>query len=576
MVNLSILGFKAERSRAPTKRKSLFLRIWNLKTNRRFPSPIFILLIILTLAAILRLQRIKADPPPLFVHLTQSAGVYFDEGMYCHNARNKILFGTWVMDDWNPLLYNAILTGIYYAGFKLFGITIVTVKVTSILFGLLGIAFLYLAIRRYLSESSSLGIAFLFAIDYYWTMHNRIGLLENFSALFFILSYYFLVRSKEKAWNMVLVGICVSLTVLSKYLFFYFFLTASIAVIYNALQEQKRHLIFKFYAGCFSVLSLWFFSIYLPFSSAFRKIGSGWADLSWPENVGQVFFNIYRNTLPRYMSLIPLLFIVGLLFSAMVLVRLWKKNPRPDILELFLLLWIVGTFFEIAILNYQPLRYYLPIVPGLFLALSLVIKNRVWLQEHKKEILWIFLLLAAIFYRFWIGLVKWPSAFLVFNYPAVIILLYPALILVFLMWLKKNRRLEAVGSLYILCSLALSSLLVYYAQFYRFPEYKLESAAARLRSLPPGSVLMGIEAPRLALETKFKSFVAFEGWFNDEDPFRIHRPTHLLVLDRFWGGELVWIQKRFPEIAADLTLYRRFPIWDTTISFYKVKYPPNY
>lgn len=547
-----------------------------MKINRRFSSSSIILIIILGLAAGLRLQHIKADPPPLFVHLTQSAGVYFDEGMYCHNARNKILFDTWVMDDWNPVLYNAILTGIYYAGFKVFGITIVTVKVTNILFGLLGITFLYLAMRRYLSESFSLGIAFLFAIDYYWTMHNRIGLLENFSALFFILSYYFLVRSKEKPGNMVLVGIFVSLTVLSKYLFFYFFLAASFAVIYHALQERKRHLILKFYIGCFSVLALWFFSIYLSFSRAFQKIGSGWADLSWPENVGKVFFNIYRNYLPRYMSLIPLIFIVGLLFSAMVLVRLWKKNPRPDILELFLLLWIAGTFFEMAILNYQPLRYYLPIVPGLFLALSLVIKNQGWLQEHKKEILWIFFLLAAFFYRFWIGLVKWPSAFLAFNYPVVRIIFYPALILFFLIWLKKSSRLEAVGRLYILGALALSSLLVYYAQFYRYPEYKLESIAGRLRSLPPGSVLMGNEAPRLALETKFKFFVAFEGWFNDDDPFRIHRPTHLLVLDRFWGGELVWIQKRFPEIAANLTLYRRFPIWDTTVSLYKVKYPPDY
>lgn len=547
-----------------------------MKNKRRLPLSIIILLIILALAAVLRLQHIKADPPPLLVHLTDSAGIYFDEAMYCHNARNKILFGSWVMDDWNPILYNAILTGIYFVGFKLFGISIVTVKIINILFGLLGITFLYLAIRRYLSESYALAIAALFAIDYYWTMYNRTGLLENFSILFFIFSYYFLVRAKEKPWNMALVGIFVTLAALSKYLFIYFFLTASAAVICHALWERKRRLIVKFLAGCIAVLTIWFFSIYLPFSSGFRKIGRGWADLSWPENLGKVFFNIYRNNLPRYMSLIPLLFIVGLFFSAMVLAKLWKKNPRPDILEIFVFLWIGGTFFEMAILNYQPLRYYLPLVPGLFLALSLVIKNRDWLREHKREILWVFLPLAALFYRFWIGLVKWPSAFLAFNYPVVTILLYPAILLVFLMWLKKNRGLEIAAGLYILCTLALSSLLIYYAQFYRQPEYKLESASTRLRSLPLGSVLMGNEAPRLALETKFKFFVAFEGWFNDEDPFRRLRPTHLLVLDKFWGGELVWIKNRFPEIAAKLTLYRRFPIWDTTISLYKVNYPPDY
>jgi hypothetical protein len=532
---------------------------------------------ILALAAVLRLQHLRADPPPNLVHLSRSAGIYFDEGMYCHNARNKILFGTWVMDDWNPILYNSVLTGIYYAGFRVFGISIATVKVINVLFGLLGIAFLYLAIRRYLSETYSLALTALFAFDFFWTMYNRIGLLENFSIIFFIISYYFLVRSRAKPWNMVLVGVFVSLGALSKYLFIYFFLAASVAVFYQAWLERKRHLVVKFFAGCLSVLTPWFLLIYLPFASAFRKIGSGWADLSWPENVGKVFFNIYRNFLPRYMSLMPLIFISGLLFSAMLLIKLIKKNPRPDVLELFVGLWLAGTFLETAILNYQPLRYYLPIVPGLYMGLSLVIKNRNWLRQNKRQVLWAFLPLAALFYRFWVGLVRWPSAFLAFNYPVVIALLYPALILFFLIWLKENRRLRVRGELYVFVCLLLSSFTVYYAQFYRHPEYRLESISGRVRhDLPEGSVLMGNEAPRLALETKFRLFVSFEGWFNDEDPFRAYRPTHLLVLDRFWGGELVWIKRRFPDIASSLILFRRFPIWDTTVSLYKVRYPPGY
>jgi 4-amino-4-deoxy-L-arabinose transferase-like glycosyltransferase len=547
-----------------------------LKTKLRLP-PFAILILILAVAAILRLQHLRADPPPNLVHLSRSAGIYFDEAMYCHNARNKILFGTWVLDDWNPVLYNSVLTGIYYVGFRLFGITITTVKVINVLFGLLGIAFLYLAIRHYLSETYSLALTALFAFDFFWTMYNRIGLLENFSIIFFILSYYFLVRSRAKPWNMVLVGVFVSLGALSKYLFLYFFLAAAVAVFYQAWRERKRHLVVKFFAGCLSVLTPWFLAIYLPFASAFRKIGAGWADLSWPENVGKVFFNIYRNFLPRYMSLMPLIFISGLLFSAMLLVKLVKKNPRPDMLELFVGLWLAGTFLETAILNYQPLRYYLPIVPGLYLGLSLVIKNRTWLRQNKKRVLWAFLPLAALFYRFWVGLVWWPSAFLAFNYPVVIALLYPSLILFFLIWLKDDRRLQVGGELYIFGCLLLSSFTVYYAQFYRHPEYRLESMSRRVHhDLPEGSVLMGNEAPRLALETNFRLFVSFEGWFNDEDPFHAYRPTHLLVLDRFWGGELVWIKRRFPDIASGLILYRRFPIWDTTVSLYKVRYPPGY
>jgi len=493
--------------------------------------------------------------------------------MYCHNARNKILFGTWMLDDWNPVLYNAILTGTYYVGFKLFGIHIVTVKVTNILFGLLGVIFLYAAVRRLISESYALSLALLFCLDFYWTMYNRIGLLENFSTLFFILSFYFLAKSAKRPWFMGFVGVTVAMAVLSKYLFFYFFFTSLLAVLYHSWRQKRWRPAIDFLAGFFSVLLVWFFSIYLPLSSSFRKIGSGWMELSWPENIGKIFFNLYRNNLPRYMSLIPFFFIAGLIFSAMVLVKLWRKNPPPDILEMFVFLWMVGTFFQMAILNYQPLRYYLVLVPALFFALSLDIKNRDWLQQEAKRAISVFIPLSALFYKFWVGLVRPPSAFFAFNHILLRIPLYLTLAALFFFWLSKSVRWRKIASIYILVSLALASLFIYYFQFYRSPSYQLESAAARLRLLPPGSVIMGNEAPRLALETNFRFFVAFEGWFNDEDPFRLFRPTHLLVLDKFWGGELAWIQRRFPDVASRLKLHRRFPIWDTTVSLYRVNYP---
>jgi hypothetical protein len=226
-----------------------------------------------------------------------------------------------------------------------------------------------------------------------------------------------------------------------------------------------------------------------------------------------------------------------------------------------------------AILNYQPLRYYLVVVPGLFFALSLAVKNRDWLKANAKPVALTFVFLGALFYKFWIGLVRPPSAFFAFNHIVLRIPLYLTLALIFVLWLRKSRQMEKAALLYVLVSLALASLFVYYSQFYKKPSYQVESAARRLRLLPSGSVIMGNEAPRLALETDFRFFVAVPGWFNDKDPFNQYRPTHLLVLDKFWGGELVWIQKRFPEVAANLRLHRRFPVWDTTVSLYKVNYP---
>jgi 4-amino-4-deoxy-L-arabinose transferase-like glycosyltransferase len=376
--------------------------------------------------------------------------------MYCHNARNKALFDTWMTDDWNPVLYNAVLTGIYYGGFKVFGVSVVTMKAVNILFGLLGIAFLYLALRRYLPESYGLAFAFLFGLDYYWTMYNRIGLLENFSTLFFIISYYFVTRVRERPGNMVLVGVCVAMAALSKYLFLYFILTSFIAVFYSSWRDKDWARLLRFLAGVLGLIAVWFLAVFLPLAASFRKIGSGWMDLSWPETIGQLFFNIYRNNMHRYMSLIPLLFIVGLLFAAMVMARLWKKNPPPDLREMFIFLWLAGTFFQMAILNYQPLRYYLNIVPALFFAVSLALERRDWMRAHALPVALIALALAPLFYRFWVGLVKYPSALFAFNITVVRFLVYAAILAALWMWLGSSPGFDRLARVYIVAALALA------------------------------------------------------------------------------------------------------------------------
>jgi 4-amino-4-deoxy-L-arabinose transferase-like glycosyltransferase len=449
-------------------------------------------------------------------------------------------------------------------------------KVVNILFGLLGLVFLYLAIRLYLPESYGLAFALLFGVDYYWTMYNRIGLLENFSTLFFIISFYFVAGAEEKPRNMTLVGACVAMAALSKYLFLYFILTSSIAVLYSAWRDRKWSRLLKFLVGVLAVLAVWFLAVFLPLAASFRKIGSGWMDLSWPETIGQLFFNIYRNNMHRYMSLIPLVFIVGLLFAGMVIVRVWKKNPPPDLREMFVVLWLAGTFFQMAILNYQPLRYYLNLVPALFFAVSLAIKKRDWMRTHALPVFLVFLALAPLFFRFWIGLVKYPSALFAFNITFVRFLVYSAILAALWMWLKSGPRFDRFARVYIVSVLSLSSLTVFYSQFYRKPVYQLQTISSSLQQLPADSVIMGNEAPRLALETRLKLFPAFEGWFNDRDPFREQRPTHLLTLDKYWGGEIRWIRRRFPDIVARLKLVRKFPLWDTTVSLYKVNYPPGY
>ena len=122
----------------------------------------------------------------------------------------------------------------------------------------------------------------------------------------------------------------------------------------------------------------------------------------------------------------------------------------------------------------------------------------------------------------------------------------------------------------LLAALLCGPLYLYSEHFYRNPTYDLARASRFMETLPPGSVVMGQEAPRLTLGTPLRSLLAYEGWFNDRDPFTRFGPTHVIVLDRFGGAELGWIRRRFPETAARLEVARRFTVWDTTMTLYRV------
>ena len=541
--------------------------------NRGNRGPAVALLLILAAGALLRIQHLRADPPLIIPAMSGSAGIYFDEGIYSHNARNRILFQRWITDEWNPLIYNSLLTGLYYLGFRLFGISIVTVKAVSILLGLLAVFFFHSAIRRYLAERPGLLVTALFAFNFYWIMYNRIGLLENFSALCFVLAFFFFVRALDREWLAAWSGCFVALAVLSKYLFAYFLLSSLAAAAFHAWQRRRLRFFAFFGGGVLGVAGLWFFAIYLPFHASFSKIGQGWGALSLPGNLGQAFENLVRNPVARYAQLMPIEFFLGLLFIVLVAFKVIRgKEHRPDAVEIFIFFWLLGAFAEMGILNYRPLRYYLPAVPALFFAVSLVFR------EKKKVLLpplFLFPGLAAlslIFFRFFQYLGTPTAAFFVFP-PFLRALVFFAFVAVLAYSIIGNDRFRLSVQTAICLLILAPSLFLYVDQFYRRPTYHLQAAADYMKRLPVDALVMGQEAPRLTLETPAKALLAYEGWFNDRDPFRQYHPTHLVVLDRFHDAELSWIRRRFGPIAEALVPIKKFRIWDSTMTLYQVRYP---
>jgi len=529
------------------------------------------LALILVVAAVLRSQHIKADPPTILPQISGSAGIYFDEGIYCHNARNKILFGQWITDEWNPLVYNAPLTLIYYLGFKLFGISIVTVKAINILFGLLGILLFHAGLRRYLGSRPALALTVLFAFDYYWLMYNRIGLLENFSGLCFLLGFYLFVWSEEKRWPAFFLGLIAAVAALSKYLFVYFLISTLLAVAYRAWRRFDARSFLVFLAGGLTAGLPWFFGIYLPFRSTFSKIGSGWGMLSLPRSIDQAFSNLLHNPLPRYLQLLPMAGFLLVLFGAWALLKIlrFRTTGRPKGIDVFISFWIAGAILTMGLLNYRPLRYYLPLIPALYLAVSLLIRDRDWIRSESRLFWPLVILPAALFFPFFQFLTAGSSAFLVF--PLVLrLFVFLSLAGIIIFFAAPNTAWKTAFATAVFVVMLGCSLFLYNSQFYRRPTYRLEAASRFMETLPAGSVVMGQEAPRLTLETRFKAILSYENWFNDSDPFTRYAPNYLLVLDRFGDAEMGWIRRKFPDVANSLKRVRAFRIWDTTVSLYRV------
>jgi 4-amino-4-deoxy-L-arabinose transferase-like glycosyltransferase len=535
------------------------------------------LVLILIVAAVLRSQHIKADPPTILPQVSGSAGIYFDEGIYCHNARNKILFGHWITDEWNPMVYNAPLTLIYYLGFRLFGISIVTVKAVNILFGLLGIIFFYAGLRRYLESGPTLALTVLFAFDFYWLMYNRIGLLENFSTLCFLLGFYLFVRSEERRWPAFFLGVTAAVAALSKYLFVYFLISTLLAVAYRSWRRSDARYFLSFLAGGLTAGLPWFFGIYLPFRSTFSKIGSGWGMLSLPRSIGQAYSNLLHNPLPRYLQLMPLAGFLLVLFGAWALLKIGRSRTtgRPSgsgyaaDIDIFVFFWIAGAILSMGLLNYRPLRYYLPLLPALYLAVSLLIRDRDWIRSEKRLFWPLAILPAGLFFPFFQFLAAGPSGFLVF--PLILrLFVFLSLAGIIMFFATANTAWKTTFAVTVFAVSLGCSLFLYYSQFYRKPTYRLEVASRFIETLPAGSIIMGQEAPRLTLGTSFKAILSYENWFNDRDPFTRYAPNYILVLDRFGDAEMGWIRRKFPDVATSLRRVRAFRIWDTTVSLYRV------
>ena len=151
------------------------------------PSRLFLVALLIALAAggALRTLWLTADPP---THATVGI-VWHDEGAWVHNARNRVLWGTWRTDNWNPMFIAPVFTGLEYAAFSQFGVGTWQARTVSVAAGLISILFLAAGLAAGSGRRAASFGAVMLATNYVFVMWNRAALMEPQNTALIVVSW---------------------------------------------------------------------------------------------------------------------------------------------------------------------------------------------------------------------------------------------------------------------------------------------------------------------------------------------------------------------------------------------------
>lgn len=177
----------------------------------------FIALVILfSLFLLLRVSRIYADPP---LKLSWSNWAFSDEGCFAYNARNKVLFGSWNIANWQE--YSAmyqfpIQHFLNYIAFAIFGVGFAQARSVSIILSIISLLILWFTFRDILGKSTTLLALFFLGLNYVFIMHNRVAITETPQIFFILIALFFYFKGQKSRLLLFLSGIFGFVAIMAK------------------------------------------------------------------------------------------------------------------------------------------------------------------------------------------------------------------------------------------------------------------------------------------------------------------------------------------------------------------------
>jgi 4-amino-4-deoxy-L-arabinose transferase-like glycosyltransferase len=341
-------------------------------TGRNRPWRWVALLLALSAITVVRTVRLDADPP-----WTKRAGDVADEGYWTHNARMKVLTGTFAPDPFAQGLTMAPLHTIAtYLVFKRFGVSLASARLLSAWAGVTILCMGALAVL-WLTGEPAWAAAFvaLLGLNDLFFAFTRIAFVEPMLNLLIFLSFIGLVAGMERrrlAW-FALSGACFGLAALTKLTAAYTFLPFLIAFSMEAVRDRRFDLrpVLVWAAGVLVPFAIGEAVLWTRFGQAMRDFSSAYAPFlfghsGWYTKLTLLVFNplrIFTNEFINTWSVTLLILLAGCRLLPAVRVAL----PLHRI-ERCCLYWIAGTVATCAFAPSQLDRRYW----GLLIPLSIL------------------------------------------------------------------------------------------------------------------------------------------------------------------------------------------------------------
>jgi 4-amino-4-deoxy-L-arabinose transferase-like glycosyltransferase len=530
-----------------------------LKQNSQF------LLILLLLTIGLRIIHLSADPPADF---DWSGGYFADEGYWSHNARNQVLFGSAVQDDWDARIVTPIFARLQNIIFILTGVGLLQVRIIGVLSAIVIAAATFFLTRKHWDSGTAFYFAVVASLNFPMLVLARQGIPDSFAAALAWAALCLLFIDFAPA--AFCAGVLLVSAFITKYFMIYTFIPVLAIFIWNRKSISGTRM-WAFIEGLFLAIAVWLFLNYIPnqgtISAYNRFYSSQQSQQIW--GIVPVVKNILMQPFFLYAVKTPTILFLGNLMIWYIAIRFREMGQ----MEKGFWLWLVTGILFFAVWRYRPLRYYTSLIPPLaVLACYAIIYREAVSQSFRagrfRYLLWLGVAIPALQILFvvadrWLGWHIVPDQLGIKTFDALIFILVSIFGTIFLI---RNKTIW-------IPALLVTGMLLSdgrnYLQWMIAPDHSALEISHDLQNRIPKAVISGQWAPELVLENHLRAVPVWKDFVNSDHPFQRFRITHLLLWRYPLGDEFLKFSEWYPDDMKNFVPVKQYMIKNSELILYQ-------